>query len=96
MSNKDTDVWGKGVIVENYDRNEVRKDRCGAWIKLSAHGNRQSNFGWEIHHIIAESKGGSNDISNLIPLHWKNNLDTANDYNITCTVKSNGEKNSGL
>ena len=69
---------------------------CGAWIKFSAHGDRDSKFGWEIHHIKAESKGGSNDITNLIPLHWKNNIDTGNDDKITCTVRSNGNSNVGL
>ncbi len=98
MSNNDikTDVWCNGEIDKNNDKNDFRKDVCGAWIKLSAHGDRQSDFGWEIHHIKAESKGGSNNISNLIPLHWKNNLDTGDDDKITCTVTSNGNKNSGL
>ena len=96
MSNDDSTkiaVWKKGIPVENYDENKYRKDRCGAWIVFSAHGNTISPYGWQIHHVIAKSKGGPNVISNLIPLQWKNNLVTADNEQITCAVKSSGNKN---
>ena len=49
------------------------QDVCGAWIDKAAYGQRGSNYGWEIDHIIPRSRGGTNAIANLRPLHWKNN-----------------------
>ena len=98
MSDNDSkinEVWCKGEIVVGYDEKYVRQDQCNAWIKYSEYGNRDSRFGWEMHHILAKSKGGSDDVSNLIPLQWENNLDTA-EYDISCSVTSEGEDNIEL
>ena len=82
-------VWEKGKIDPNNDSKVWRKDDCGAWIKRSEYGNRNSDYGWEIDHISA---GGSDTLSNLRPLHWKNNLDKS-DGRLKCNVTSNGTKN---
>lgn len=88
-------VWGKGVSVPNNDPKIFRKDQCGAWIKYSDYGNRNSVHGWEIDHIKPTSNGGLDALSNLRPLHWKNNTAKSNG-NLVCVVKANGTKNDGV
>lgn len=82
-------VWEKGQIVQNNDPNVYRKDECKAWIKRDQYGNRNSDFGWEIDHI---SPGGPDDLSNLRPLQWQNNVDKS-DGRLKCNVTSNGNQN---
>lgn len=79
-------VWEKGMIVPGVDPRFRRKDQCGAWIDRNRHGDRsdQNNTGWEVDHI---SPGGSDDLSNLRPLQWYNNV-TKSDGRLTCPVKA--------
>lgn len=85
-------VWEKATVVDNNDPDLFRKDVCSAWICRSDYGNRDSEWGWEIDHITPVSKGGSNNITNLQPLHWKNNAAKA-DGRIQCVVISSGIRN---
>lgn len=74
-------VWEKGIKVNEYDPNRVRKDACGAWIVREEYGNRDSVFGWEVDHIYPKSKleniqvpeDSIDNILNLRPLNWRNN-----------------------
>lgn len=65
-------VWQKGTPIPGRDSNFVRKDRCGAIIRRLSYGTL-GECGWEIDHIIPLARHGSDDLTNLRPLHWKNN-----------------------
>ncbi len=71
---KKSAVWNKGRIVPGQNSSLVRMDDFGNIIHFSAYGDRHSAFGWEFdHYPVPASRGGSDDISNLRPLHWKQN-----------------------
>lgn len=82
-------VWNKGVIVPGVNPAIRRKDTCGAWIDWLAFGNRDSNVGWEVDHMIPLSRGGAHRIDNVQPLHWQNNAKKA-DGPLVCAVSARG------
>lgn len=82
--NKIQKVWEKGDSIPGYKPSRVRKDQCGARIERHEYGNRDSKYGWEIDHI---NPGGSDNLSNLRPLQWENNVATS-DGRLTCKVKN--------
>ena len=67
-------VWLKGHPIAGRDRDKWRRDDFGNVIQYSQYGNRDSRFGWEFDHIRAVADGGTDDISNLRPLHWEANV----------------------
>ena len=81
-------VWNKARYVSTEHENRgLRKDLCGAWILRSAYGDRDNNYGWEIDHIVPTSKGGSDSLVNLQPLHWQNNA-AKGDGPLVCAVSA--------
>ena len=85
-------VWEKGKTISGADKDKWRKDQCNAWIQRGKHGDRASKYGWEIDHI--NPKGG-NDLSNLRPLQWENNVATG-EGRLKCVVTSKGNKNVNI
>lgn len=85
-------VWEKGTEVSGYDKNKYRKDQCGAWIQRDKHGDTKHIFGWEIDHIHAVSKDGTDAPSNLRPLQWENNRGRS-DGKLKTVVTSDGKNN---
>ena len=88
-----TAVWQKGIKVKQVDPIKYRRDECEAWMIFDKYGDRKHDYGWEIHHVIPVDQGGSDDLSNLIPLQWKNNLARGNKKSSCCVVTSEGLKN---
>jgi len=64
-------VWEKGKTTSENDARIWRKDVYGTWMKRTEYGNRDSKYGWEKDHI---NPNGSEDLSNLQPLQWENNV----------------------
>lgn len=88
------EVWERGRIVQGYDPEVARKDSCGAWMQRSDYGERTS-FGWSVDHIVPVSKGGTDDIENLVPLQWENNI-AKSDGRLVCAVTSDGTRNARI
>ena len=88
-------VWNKGTAVRSIDASTWRKDNCGAWMRRTDHGDRRSQYGWEIDHIVPLSRGGTNHISNLRPLQWTNNAHKQSG-SLGCAVTANGKRNTPI
>lgn len=66
-------VWIKGTPIDRYDSAIWRRDACGHTMNYHEHGNTNSQYGWEIDHIVPRARGGQTVLSNLQPLYWDNN-----------------------
>ncbi len=74
-------VWNKAKIQPGFT--SFRSDVCGTDIQRSEYG-KESKYGWEIDHINPGANGGTDDLSNLQPLHWETNMMKADTYPWKC------------
>lgn len=87
------EVWNKGTITPGYDKDIQRQDSCNAWIRYADYGfRRELGFGWEIDHILPEANN-YDDLMNLQPLQWQNNVHKTDNLYYFCKVTSKDEKN---
>lgn len=77
-------VWKKGRLIPDFPPEIWRWDKCGTVMKFSEHGNRESESGWEIDHIDPVANGGQDEIANLQPLNWQNNVAKGDKLNWKC------------
>lgn len=78
-------VWDKAI--KSTPENEVkgfRKDKCYTWMLFEKHGDRNSEYGWEIDHIKPVAHGGTDDLFNLQPLQWENNVEKGDSSVLKC------------
>ena len=66
-------VWRKGSAIPAYNPAQWRRDAYGNALSFAAYGDRNSDYGWEIDHILPVAQGGTDAIDNLRPLHWRAN-----------------------
>lgn len=81
-------VWQRAEPQPNNNPDVFRKDYAGAWICRDKYGDCNSDFGWEIDHLKPITKGGTDELSNLIPLQWENNRTKGDKYPEWNTSKS--------
>ncbi len=63
-----TRVFRRAKIIHGKHENLWRKDRRNRTINRSAYGDRNSSYGWDIHH--KDGNHNNNNESNLEAVHY--------------------------
>jgi hypothetical protein len=70
-------AWHRAVEIPGFDPARYRKDRFGRWIAWAEYG-QYTMYGWEIDHIIPQSRAGLDIAANFAATHWKANRAKSN------------------
>lgn len=81
-------VWSKAPLLDPRNPDGFRLDPCRALMSWEEYGNRDSDLGWEIDHIVPEQTLKDknvpqeliDNIDNLRPMHWRNNSGKSDDF----------------
>ena len=81
-------LWMNAPSVQGKSDAEWRFDPCGALIKKDHYGRRDSDYGWEVDHVVPKaflvkagaSEGEYDTIENLRAMHWANNDSKGTNY----------------
>ena len=66
-------VWNKAQVIPGRNPDEFRRDDLGNVIRFQEYGMNTPR-GWHYDHFPTPAAlGGSDEISNLRPLHWRAN-----------------------
>lgn len=94
------DVWDKGEIIPNFNPSLYRKDYAGAlmfkqnFLNNVSFNDAVKSLNWTITHQKPLAVGGTNDISNLVPLNNNNVVSKSNNYPKWKTrITYNGKEN---
>ena len=86
-------VWKEADILADKDPNMWRIDPCGACINWREF-NKKTKYGWNVDHILPQAKGGTYHIFNLCAMHWKNNMNKADNFpRFKTAISFNGTEN---
>lgn len=87
-------VWQKATIMPNNDPNVFRQDYAGAWIKRDQYDRPDTKYGWTINLNKPIRVGGTEELSNCYPLHWRNAQAKGDSYpSWTLVLSSEDNKN---
>ena len=87
-------VWQKASIMPNNDPNVFRQDYAGAWIKRDQYDRSDTKYGWTINFNKPIKDGGTEELSNCYPLHWRNAQAKGDNYpSWTLVLSSEENKN---
>lgn len=70
-------VWEKGHKIRGKDPDKYRKDDFGNTLYYRSYG-KDTDMGWNIHHSVPQSKGGTDHLNNLKPLNTSKNKSLGN------------------
>jgi hypothetical protein len=71
-------IFSKGLKIPFLNPLRYRIDKFGKLIDRFEYGNRTSEVGWEMDHIVPKSKNGTDYLYNMQPLQWRNNCYKSN------------------